>query len=574
MPVDIVATARRSSLVSTFGVGSLLPAQDDSVIICGIEEWPQGEVLVEPRLTQSLGVRELRSPSTWRGTRGDVPAVRFPEWAFCTECRVLGPGWSITRDVRGKRICRSCGSKAVSPSRFVCCCTKGHIEDFPYRAWAHESGATPAADHDLKLVSRGHSSALSDLIVECSCGVKRSLDGAFQGFAFRGIHRCSGARPWLVDAEPQPCDEPPRALQRGSSNVWFAAVRSAISIPSVKERARAFAEQTFRTARPERPAAELAAGFDPPPGCTVEDVAAAIEEMRTPAASQERLSESELRAQEYRALVNGLADEDDDAQEEARRQFVCVEQEISGAGLPELIKQVSRVSRLREVRALQGFTRITPATTEADIIPVSIESPAPWLPAIEVMGEGVFVRLDEALLSRFLESEFGRARYTQHVTSHLNATANRDAQREFSARLVVVHSLAHILLNELSLTAGYPAASLRERVYAEDGQAGILIYTATADSAGSLGGLAALSEPSRLAAVLSSAVSRAQWCTSDPVCIESPSSGVDGLNLAACHACMLLPETSCEHFNCLLDRALIVGTQESPEFGLIASKIS
>ncbi len=91
MSAEIVAKTRRTSLVTTFGVGSLLPAQDDSVMICGLDEWPKGDVIAEPRLARSLGVAEFRSPRTWGKSRGDVPAVRFPEWAFCTECRRLGP---------------------------------------------------------------------------------------------------------------------------------------------------------------------------------------------------------------------------------------------------------------------------------------------------------------------------------------------------------------------------------------------------------------------------------------------------------------------------------------------------
>ncbi|HEY9291855.1 MAG TPA: DrmB family protein, partial [Microlunatus sp.] len=399
MASEIVATARRSSLVSTFGVGSLLPAQDDSVMICSIDDWPLGDELVEPRLAQSLGVGTFRSPST-RRSRGDVPAVRFPVWAFCPECRTLGPWWDIARQLAtGRRVCKSC-SVVVSPSRFVCCCTNGHIDDFPYRAWAHEDPTVPANAHQLRLITRGHSSALSDLIVQCSCGASRSLDGAFEANALRGIRRCSGSRPWLLNADPVACDESLRTLQRGSSNVWFAAVRSAISIPSVKARARLFAERKFRDAAPGRSAADLAADFVPPPGCSVEDVAAAIEEMRNPAASSVRLSDAELRAQEYRALVNGLAEEGAEGTGAAGKQFLCIEQDLAGSGLPEIVTQVSRVSRLREVRALYGFSRITPASSDDQVIPVSEADPT-WLPAIEVMGEGVFVRFDEDRLSEF-----------------------------------------------------------------------------------------------------------------------------------------------------------------------------
>ena len=114
-------------------------------------------------------------------------------------------------------------------------------------------------------------------------------------------------------------------------------------------------------------------------------------------------------------------------------------------------------------------------------------------------------------------------------------------------------------MTELSLDAGYPVASLRERVYSGEGQSGILVYTASADSAGSLGGLSAQSQPDRIWAVVQNAIRRARWCSSDPVCIESTGSGADALNLAACHACVLLPETSCERMNHVLDRATLVG---------------
>jgi hypothetical protein len=99
---------------------------------------------------------------------------------------------------------------------------------------------------------------------------------------------------------------------------------------------------------------------------------------------------------------------------------------------------------------------------------------------------------------------------------------------------------------------------------------GLLVYTATSDAAGSLGGVVALAEQGRLASALSEAIRRAAWCSSDPLCIEADAAGVDALNLAACHACVLLPETSCEEGNMLLDRALLVGTPGNPKLGFFA----
>ena len=566
MTAEIVARTRRTSLVSTFGVGGLLPAQDDSVMIRGLDDWPRGDLVAEPRLARSLGVTEFRSPSTWRGSRGDVPAVRFPEWAFCTDCRRLGPFWDITD--RGTKLCRTC-NHMTSPSRFVSCCLKGHIEDFPYRAWVHEDASVQREGHQLWLRAEGHTSALSDLVVTCECGRKRSMAGAFDLGALRGVKRCSGSRPWLDTSEPA-CDEELRTLQRGSSNVWFGVQRSAISIPSVPNTADVFIAQRMQDANPDLPDEEIARSFRPPQGCTTDDLVRAVSRYRNPTASEDRPSDRELRAEEYQALVQGKTDG------AGTDQFLCDEVDLVDSDVPELVAQVSRVSRLREVRALVGFTRVVPSTDEAPVaLAPLVDSGRPtWYPAIEVLGEGVFVRLDETILDRWAESEFAASRTRLLLRSQAAVSAQSlTSGLDVSPRVLALHSLAHVLVDEMALTSGYPAASLRERVYDQPGQAGILVYTASADSAGSLGGLAALSDKDRFSQTLANGVRRAGWCTSDPVCIESTGSGVNGMNLAACHACLLVPETSCERFNLTLDRAALVGTPQQPTAGLFGDKI-
>jgi hypothetical protein len=137
-------------------------------------------------------------------------------------------------------------------------------------------------------------------------------------------------------------------------------------------------------------------------------------------------------------------------------------------------------------------------------------------------------------------------------------------------RLVLVHTFAHALVDQFALDAGYPAASLRERLYVGDDMTGLLVYTASTDSAGSLGGLVAQGEPETLQQAFMAAVARASWCSADPICVETEAQGADGLNLAACHACVLLPETSCEEMNVLLDRALLVGTPQDPTLGFFS----
>jgi hypothetical protein len=96
---------------------------------------------------------------------------------------------------------------------------------------------------------------------------------------------------------------------------------------------------------------------------------------------------------------------------------------------------------------------------------------------------------------------------------------------------------------------------------------GMLIYTSSSDAEGTLGGLVRQGRPRFFDELLERTINKAKWCSSDPICIELDSQGPDGCNLAACHSCALLAETSCEEANKLLDRAMVVGTISNPEIG-------
>jgi hypothetical protein len=141
----------------------------------------------------------------------------------------------------------------------------------------------------------------------------------------------------------------------------------------------------------------------------------------------------------------------------------------------------------------------------------------------------------------------------------------------------MIHTFAHLLINQLIFDSGYGSSSLRERLYfseptaSDPGMAGVLIYTAAGDSEGSMGGLVRMGDPKRLEGAIRRALENAMWCSSDPVCIESHGQGPDSCNLAACHSCCLLPETSCEEQNRLLDRGTVVRTLTNPDCGYFSS---
>jgi hypothetical protein len=191
--------------------------------------------------------------------------------------------------------------------------------------------------------------------------------------------------------------------------------------------------------------------------------------------------------------------------------------------------------------------------------PLSRKPPS-WVPATEVRGEGVFLRFDEDRLVDWEATVDDRE--TTLREGHIAwRTARRLDDSGFPGmRYVFLHSFAHLLLREFSLECGYGAASIRERIYGDEGQAGVLVYTAAPDSEGTLGGLVALGEPESLGPLIDGALTRAASCASDPLCAEHDPGRDRSLHGAACHACLFVPETSCELGNKYLDRSLVVPT--------------
>ena len=230
------------------------------------------------------------------------------------------------------------------------------------------------------------------------------------------------------------------------------------------------------------------------------------------------------------------------------------------------------LERLREVNALLGFTRVEAPedSSNPDERPPMADlckEPPDWAPAGEVHGEGIFLRFDESVLQNWALRTGVKGRNEKLVAGHQgwrNARKLEPSEGYPGIRHVMLHTLSHLLIRELALECGYNAASIRERIYAnvegEKPQAGILIYTAAADSDGTLGGLVELGKPENLGRLLEQALNRAKVCSSDPLCSEHAPEKDRSLHAAACHACSFVSETSCEVGNRYIDRALLVKT--------------
>ncbi|MEB8337902.1 DUF1998 domain-containing protein [Streptomyces endophyticus] len=586
-------TVRRAQAITTYGVGSLIAVDHESFVVSGLDaadqHWNADESprIHERRLARLLDVQHFRlPPASDDSSKDGVRVRRFPLIHSCPECNEL----RLHRDFNspaGKSVCGTCEADLV-PSRFVIACEAGHLDEFPYWHWVHRTtgagGSTAGkCGGTLRMRSTGRSSSLRSILVSCTCGVPEvSMEGSFRKSALKDLGlRCRGTRPWLGTSEPaQSCGLAARTLQRGSSAVWQPVLKSALSIPPWSDgRADPLAEY-WDELRQLSSRAEVAMclkfAFKGESPVSVDEVMTllAAEREEDPTGDETPTFDHRYRAlrnKEYERLRSG----NDERERSRDEQFICETPLGDPAVLAPLgVTGPMLVKKLREVRALKAFTRLADpdSTTNAHEAALST-SRLTWLPAMEVRGEGVFLRLDDDRLASWERATAVAARVERMRTAHQSVIEQRAAEPAHaqpspaSPRMVLLHTIAHILINEWSLEAGYPAASLRERLYAGDDMAGVLVYTATSDSAGSLGGLVAQGEPDRLDRAIRSAVLRAAWCSSDPLCVESEASGTSGTNLAACHACVMLPETSCEHNNILLDRALLVGTPEDPAIG-------
>lgn len=238
---------------------------------------------------------------------------------------------------------------------------------------------------------------------------------------------------------------------------------------------------------------------------------------------------------------------------------------ISDPIIKPYIESVTRIKKLREVRVLKGYTRhFYPKFHSVN----ASNEKLPFLPGYEVFGEGLFLQFNLSAINSWesLNEDQIRTRI-----SDMQMRQEKDATSlPFpSAKFVLLHTFSHLLIKQLCFESGYSSASIKERLYVNEseGMCGVLIYTADADSEGSLGGLVRMSEEKRLTHSIKSMLEGACWCSSDPTCIEIGSPGTRGLNKAACHACSLISETSCSYMNALLDRGLLIGSKKEKLIG-------
>ncbi|MBM7845675.1 DUF1998 domain-containing protein [Herpetosiphon giganteus] len=602
-----VGDIRPSQVVQSFGIGSLIDLPHLSVMVLGLDDWvvdsrsevSEARLLAAVQAELGSQVQRLMHPPVettassgmvYSGTPlVGVPVATFPRWMVCPLCRqLLAIESSLVqlktdpvRPDRARYVHANC-SKAKAPptmvpARFLAGCEHGHLDDFPWSYFVH--GQQVGCAGVLRILEAGVTGEAAEIYIECdgchhgTAGKsRRPLSDAFGEKALTSLPACRGRHPHVRMFSDEPCLKPLKTLALGASNTWFGVMASALSLPQAVDPVAKIVEEhwlQFNRATSINDL-EMMRRFNViPPYPTITDAAfwAAIEARRQ---GQSIENPKSLKTPEWQTLRQPL-------QAPSSGHFRAVPTGVP-EGMAGMIQQVVLVERLREVRALLGFTRIRAfgdleETTSDDQAMVGLSRGKPtWVPATDVYGEGIFLEFDEAAIQRWCQRAAVQLRQRQFQAAHRTWRSQRrlDPNQGYpDIRYTLLHSLAHALIRQLAVACGYAMASLRERIYAleptaDDGpMAGILIYTAAADSEGTLGGLVQLGQPDTLGYHLRAALETLQICASDPLCADhEPQTEPGLLHGAACHACLFLPETSCERGNKYLDRSLVIATVE------------
>lgn len=606
---------RLSHLLRECSVGAVVRGPDSLMVVQDVRFWDrpgadplEREIRYVDRVRSALGIeRALCAPprAVERGGTlvGWIPALRFPTWMRCLnpKCGLMHRApWrrprasggddhrrAEARDAGGAGKCSDCGG-GLEQTPWVLVHEDGYLADVPWHVLAHPEHARSPEQRRcrpdwtqpyLKLDEAG-----AGRIVRCTlCGSNASLpSGALPRIPFPPRTR---QQPWMREPPARAPETPALLLEINDVRVHSASTRTALVIPpesrirrgTVIDRLYSSARSQLGIRRARNPLAResavrrLAREYRCTPG-EIDEAVAAID--RGYPLYGRSITAGDLLADEYRALIEEIPDlgEDEDfVTEHHTRGWKALGRTPdagdvgdAGATRPRAVDAVSRlvaVNRLKEIMVFEGFRR---TGAEGRLTPPDLTGEGRWLPALELYGEGVFFTLDEALLQRWegggalqeRADAFSR-RYVQRAAQGVS-----ELEVEVSPRFLLCHTLAHLMIRQLDAEAGYPAASLKERIYCATGRepmAGILIYVAVPDEEGSLGGLMELAKPERFLRLLTGAFEAAAWCSLDPVCSEQEGHGPDLLNRAACHACALVPETSCPYGNVLLDRGFVKG---------------
>lgn len=598
---------RSSEIITTYGPGSIFNGKEGvSVMMMGLDAWSEAfneeedlskfKVIHNKFLEDVCKKDHFRMPSNSEGYGGGIPCIPFPSWGYCEfpACKKMSKIEGKPDQETGQYVCKFCRKKwnaknKLLPARLILLCKYGHVQDFPWEEWSHsktkyqDAGFCENPEIQWRFGKGG--TTLSSYTVKCSCGKYRSMAGATEllletlpkkndeSFELK----CVGNSPWLgkkVLCPPKNAKSREKQNMKGNhvraSNMYFPMIVSALQIPRFHNPVQKIIDEhksvfeyliNKKTSFEEISGEEFFSKLQIPQNEIVDEL-----EYRFNKTVED---EDDIKDQEYEDLFRNsdipLGKNDD----------ISITDVSIHPDLEPYISKVKRVDRLTMIKTLRYFTRGSapdPYDYESTVdkqtsCRISKSSKIDWLPCVETKGEGIFITLNQEKIKEWEKSS--ETRCNKIIKNFDEFTSTRGWSGKVSSKYILLHTLSHALIRELAYNSGYGESSISERIYSSDTANGILLYTSSNSSEGSLGGIVRNSVPDDFLMTVKGAINKSRLCSRDPLCMESTLD--EGpihtrLNGSACYACSLLPETSCENFNRLLDR-LILGDPKWGFFG-------
>jgi len=617
---------RRGDVVSVNGVGSIYSFKDhtsrsgqDSLMLAGLSHWQQRmkETIIpnewrvdEPRLKTLLNRDYFVLPPDFRDesdndrlNRRYLPYYRFPNWHYCPVLS-CGKMKKLGLTSEGDQKCSSGHKKSLAPMRFVVICKNGHIDDFPFFDWAHQKKSLVKNDNEKKdcdnshlvyQAGKGGNNSILSVRINCSnCGASESLAAAFIKGTYNPFEKlerdhkfCSGRRPWLGSESDEMCKNVPEVVLRNAIKVYYPVIKSSLYIPIDTNSERAIHEFLNdvnqwnkilkRIENKDNLKIYLEGVLDDDKflHLKLDDVFQGIvnKEKNLKELDFETIKntdEETYRFQEYKYIKDPKTTENSHLELSIKKKSIDEYKDLS-----KYFSNIFLINRLTETRVQTGFTRSKPFEEGSDnkiVQELTTDHSIKWLPATVVKGEGIFLEFNLNTIEEWKKKfNFEHLNEIKKNFNELRKTRGLSEQN-IRKKYYLIHTFAHLLINQLSYSCGYGSSSLRERIYCntssdENLMQGVLIYTASGDSEGSLGGLVREGEPQNLIKIIKRMTHKAKVCSYDPVCLDHKSQGLNGTNASACHACSFLSETSCEQSNQLLDRTTIIGDTKHNSIG-------
>ncbi|NEO33663.1 MAG: DUF1998 domain-containing protein [Symploca sp. SIO3C6] len=596
---------RPSQYITTFGSSSVLETPDGPVVIAA----PSHSGLFENTHPDAYEIRDLRLSQTLLNDKKifripsnaelGVPENRlvhnayyFPRWSLCPTHGILYKyqPQSLTGCPRCQAASQWVEAWAKSREeavRFVLACSHGHLNEVPWRSMLRHKPRCSKPDY---LLWKGGGGAIRNITIECpECHANVNF-----GNAYSRNFPCKGRFPEENNRQ-EDCNKPAKIIQRGAANLRVAEVRSALTIPPLDTALhRLLQSRSIVAALPITVESKdqiiqildtlvVRRLLDPTIAATIKqydetEILGAIDDILGEITNPRELTEATLRQDEFLSLRNAASDGAPPQRADkpgGPNQFEVYKENVRRFRLESgRILRITPLTRLRVVMVQIGYTRPIDTTNEdnqARIVPVDYLPPnesIAWHPGVELFGEGIFLDFVSDTQPKGVSEHFPLQGEAHHPW--LAAYNSSDGYRKIKAMpgtkeeylhpvFVWWHTLSHRLITALSVDSGYSSAAIRERVYSctinDKKVGGLLLYTAQSGGDGTLGGLIGLVP--HFERILKSALRNIDACSNDPICIEEEF-GEDKVNGAACYACQLISETSCEHRNTLLDRRLLL----------------